>query len=138
MESIGCSRMNVAAAHVPEIGRTSPGRFVVTWILLLAFALQSYVTQTHVHRAPSAAESGAIVGVVGQVSARAVPPVHDEGIACPFCQAISAAGAFFSPAAVELPRLVAQARAAALSQILVGLAIAPAGFSWRSRAPPQA
>ena len=129
--------MSVAAAHFPEIERASFGRLVVTWVLLFAFALQSYVTQTHIHHPQVAAERGAVVKIVGDLSARASAPIQDEAIACPFCQAIAAAGAFFSPAAVELPALVARAEAAALSPILVGLAIASAGFSWRSRAPPQ-
>ncbi|MHB8529002.1 MAG: hypothetical protein ACYC8V_05745 [Caulobacteraceae bacterium] len=122
--------MNGAAAHLPEMGRTRAWRLVVTWILLFAFALQSYVTQTHVHRAP-------IVDVVGKIYVHSPSPVDDEATACPFCQAIATAGAFFSPAAVEVFPLVLRAEAAALSPIVVGLAIAPAGFSWRSRAPPQ-
>ena len=129
--------MNVATALFPDIRRTGAGRLVVTWLLLFAFALQSYVTQSHIHPAPGASEHGALVQPIGQASAHATPPVHGDGIACPFCQAIATAGAFFSPAAIELPALVAQTRAAVLSPILVGLAIASAGFSWRSRAPPQ-
>ncbi|SRR5260221_8921177 len=129
--------MNGAAAHFPEIGRTGPRRLVATWILLLAFALQSYVTQTHVHRAPVAAERAQIVEVGGKISGFSAAPVGDEAIACPFCKAIATAGAFFSPAAIALRPPVDQAGAAALPPIVAGLSIAPAGFSWRSRAPPQ-
>ena len=129
--------MRVAAANIPGSGRSGLWRIVATWILLFAFALQSYVTQTHVHSAPAPAERGAIVQLAGQSSAHVPSPGHDETLACPFCQAIAAAGAFFSPASIALSPLVAQADAAALPRIIAGLAIAPAGFSWRSRAPPQ-
>ena len=129
--------MRVATERFRDTERTGASRFVVTWILLLAFALQSYVTQTHIHSAPVAAERGAIIQLVGKISGRVASPVHDDGVACPFCQAIAAAGAFFSPAAIELSPLHPDAKTAALSPFLVGLAIAPAGFSWRSRAPPQ-
>ena len=122
--------MNVAAEHLPEIRRAGARRLVVTWIVLFAFALQSYVTQTHVHRAP-------LVEFAGKISADSASPVGDEAIACPFCQAIATAGAFFSPAAIALSPLVVQAEAADLPPIVAGLAIAPAGFSWRSRAPPR-
>ncbi len=129
--------MNVAAAHFPEIGRTGAGRLVVTSMVLLAFALQSYITQTHVHRAPATADRAPIVEVVGKISAHSAAPVQDEAIACPFCQAIATAGAFFSPAGVELGSLVVPADTAILPSIDVELAIACAGFSWRSRAPPR-
>ncbi len=127
---MGCGRMNVAAEHLPEVGRTGARRLVVTWIVLFAFALQSYVTQSHIHRAP-------VVELVGKISAHGASPVGDEAIACPFCQAIATAGAFFGQAAIDLCPLVVQAEEAALPPIVVGLVIAPAGFSWRSRAPPQ-
>jgi len=127
---MGCGRMNAAGGRLPEIARAGARRLVVTWMVLFAFTLQSYVTQTHLHRAP-------VVELVGKISAHGVSPAGDEAIACPFCQAIAAAGAFFSPAAIALGPLVVQPEAAAPPPIVVGLAIAPAGFSWRSRAPPQ-
>lgn len=132
--------MRGATAHFPDIGRASAGRLVVTWMMLLAFALQSYITQTHIHpapvaRAPMVAVGGAISG--GAISAHSPAPAEHEAIACPFCQAIAAAGGFFSPAALALSFLVGQAGTAVLPPIDVGLAGAAAGFSWRSRAPPQ-
>ena len=129
--------MKAAAAHFPGIGRTRALRLVVTCVLLFAFALQSYVTQTHVHGASAAVGRGAVVDVVGKVSAGAATPTQDDAVACPFCQAIAAAGAFFSPAVVALAPRIVQAEVAVLSPAFAGLAIAPAGFSWRSRAPPQ-
>ena len=124
--------MRGATAHLPDIGRASAGRLVVTWMVLLAFALQSYVTQTHIHAAPVARAP-----MVGAISVQSPAPADPEAIACPFCQAIAAAGGFFSPAALALSFLASHAGTAVLPPIDVGLARAAAGFSWRSRAPPQ-
>jgi hypothetical protein len=133
--------MRGATAHLPDIGRAGVGRLVVTWLALLAFALQSYITQTHIHldlaaaeRAPMVAVGGPISG--GAISAHSPAPTEHEEIACPFCQAIAAAGGFVTPAHVAPSFLVSQAETAVLPPIAVGAAIA-AGFSWRSRAPPQ-
>ena len=129
--------MGIASAHFPEIGRTGARRLVVTCILLLAFVLQSFVTQTHIHGAPASVGRGSIADAAGKVSATPSKPTHDDGVACPLCQATAAAGAFFSPAVLAVGAPVVQAEAAILSPTFAGLAIAAAGFSWRSRAPPQ-
>jgi hypothetical protein len=122
--------MNGAAAQVRGIERAGAWRLLATWVVLLAFALQSYVTQTHVHPSPAPAEA------VSQMSVPAVP-AGDDTTLCSLCQAIAAAGAFFSPAAVvvALPAVLAQATAAPPAGR--SLAAAAASFSWRSRAPPQ-
>lgn len=128
--------MRSAPAHFPDTERASAPRLVVTWMMLLAFALQSYITQTHIHHASAAAGRAPIVAVLGAVSADSPAPGDHEAIACPFCQAIAAAGGFVGPAPVLLPFLVSQAEVAVLSPIDVSLAVAAAGFNWRSRAPP--
>jgi hypothetical protein len=129
--------MRGATAHLPDIGRAGVGRLVVTWLALLAFAMQSYITQTHIHLDPAAAGRAPIVAVGGAITAHSPAPTEHEEIACPFCQAIAAAGGFVTPAHVALSFLVSQAETAALPPIAVGLAAIAAGFSWRSRAPPQ-
>lgn len=129
--------MRGATAHFPDIGRAGAGRLVLTWMVLLAFALQSYITQTHVHHAPTAAGRAPMVALVGATSALSPAPADHEAIACPFCQAIAAAGGFFTPAPVAIFLLVGQAESVALPTVDVGLAGAAAGFSWRSRAPPR-
>ncbi len=127
--------MRGATAHFPDIGRASAGRPVVTWMVLLAFALQSYITQTHVHYAPAPAVRAPMVA--GAISAHSPAPTDHEAIACSFCQAIAAAGGFVSPAPLALSFLVGQAETAILPPVDVGFAAAAAGFNWRSRAPPQ-
>ncbi|HXV01726.1 MAG TPA: hypothetical protein VG166_14630 [Caulobacteraceae bacterium] len=129
--------MTIAAAQMPEFKRSSGGgRLVVTWMVLLAFALQSYITQTHIHDATAPARS-AIPAGVSQATVAATSPADQEAIACPFCQAVAAAGAFFAaPPVVPAPPL-AQARTVASAPVAIGLFLPSAGFSWRSRAPPQ-
>ncbi len=129
--------MKVAAAHLSNTGRTGAQRLCATWILLLAFTLQSFITQTHVHREPGGLHAAPIVSIVGQTSAHAPSPMGDGAIACPSCQAIFAAGAFFTPTAPILSLPATLVEPALFRSIVVGLAIISASFSWRSRAPPQ-
>lgn len=104
-------------------------------MVLLAFALQSYITQTHVHPSPAAAGPAAMA--TAAISAHDPAPDSHEAIACPFCQAIAAAGGFVTPTLVAVAFL-GQAQAAALPQFETRPpALAAPGFSWRSRAPPQ-
>ena len=130
--------MKLAAAHLSSIGRGRVGRLCVTLVLLLAFTLQAYITQTHVHRLPGAVDRAAIVKIVGQGSGHGAPASKGDGTAdCPFCQALVLAGAFFSPTAPILNPLVGWATAETLRPIFDLPAVTTASFSWRSRAPPQ-
>ena len=122
--------MQGAPAHATKIGRTGAWRLIVSVILLFAFGLQSYITQTHFHRPPVAAERLALV-------AHGPSPADNEASGCPFCQAIAAAGAFFASATAALGAPPLRTLATARPPIPVGLASAAAGFGWRSRAPPQ-
>ena len=129
--------MKLAAAHLPSTARSCAQRLLVTWVLLLAFTLQSYVTQTHFHGAASSGDRAPVVKILGQTSARGPPPRDERTIACPFCLAIVTAGAFFVPAVPTLTLLAGWADTDTPRPLLVGLAIGTASFSWRSRAPPQ-
>jgi hypothetical protein len=111
-------------------------RFAVTWVLLLAFALQSYVTQTHFH--PSAAsERAPAIQLAGKALAQPAPPGGDEAIACPICQAIAAVGTFLAPGLPSAQPPAVLVLLASNFVAVAGLAATPAGFAWRSRAPPQ-
>ncbi len=134
---MGCGRMKVAAADLWSTMRTGAGRLGVTWILLLAFTLQAYITQTHVHLASSAADRAPVVAAGVAAFAQRPAPKGDETIACPFCQAIASAGAFVGPAALILGPPAGWAAAGAPAPVAAGLQLASAGFSWRSRAPPR-
>ncbi len=109
--------------------RTSGWRFIAS-LILIAFTLQAYITQTHVHAAAPAAVSKIITHSPTKT------PLDDNPMDCPFCQAVAHDGPFFLPAA---PLLI-------LSQSFVELAPhafrihrfwdAPAHI-WQSRAPPH-
>ena len=134
---IGCGRMAVAAAHRSGDGRGDLQRLCVTLILLLAFTLQSYITQVHVHPSSGADDRAAMVKLVGPAPGHGAAPGGEGKIPCPFCQAMLIAGAFFTPTTPILVPQLAWAGAHVPSPIAVGLAVTAASFSWRSRAPPQ-
>jgi hypothetical protein len=121
--------MTAAAAQLQDRTRLGARRAAVTWILLLAFALQSYVTQTHFH--PGAFEPAT------HTSIRMAPPGGDEAGACPLCQAVASAGVFIATAAVMATALAAGFILVARAPAKAGRTATPAGFAWRSRAPPQ-
>ena len=129
--------MSAAAAQFTDRARPGAWRLAVTWALLLAFALQSYVTQTHLHPAAVPERAGAAQSV-GHAVALPAPPAGEEAIACPLCQAIAAAGSFLAPSlsSTQPPAMLALLLAAGPAAV-AGLAATPLGFAWRSRAPPQ-
>jgi hypothetical protein len=107
----------------------SSGWRFIACLILIAFTLQSYITQTHIHNLAPAA-------IAKIVPSHGKAPVDDNPVDCPFCQAVAHDGPFFAP---TVPLLI-------LSVAFVELA-APA-FSlhrpsdvlthiWQSRAPPH-
>jgi hypothetical protein len=110
-------------------------RFVV-FAALLAFALQSYIAQTHIHDALQAA--GAIIRQdAPQAAQPAKAPFDHSRPDCPLCQAVIHLGAALtSPAplltlpftSLETATLVFTAQTATVS----------IAHHWKSRAPPHA
>lgn len=102
---------------------------------LLAFALQSFIAQTHIHDAWQA--SGDIVRLAAPGSAQpGKSPLDHSRPDCPFCQAVTHLGAALaSPAPlltlpfawIETTVFVFTARADSVS----------AAHHWKSRAPPR-
>jgi hypothetical protein len=81
--------------------RRGVGWHAITSFLLLAFALQSFLTQTHIHGAHGSWGTPACVEkCVTHVPAPASP--FDSTATCPLCQAIVHAGAFFVPGVVKI------------------------------------
>ena len=119
--------MNAAAR---QAGRSGASRRWITLALLVAFAIQSYVFQTHVHGlAPQA-------GTFQQSGATPSPGKAPDGaFDCPLCQAITQAGVFLLPAVpfVILARLVSALPTASPMVRTIAAASARHG---RSRAPP--
>jgi hypothetical protein len=118
------------------LARGERGFRVFTLVLALAFTLQSFVTQTHIHGSGSAGGDTNIVKVL-KGPAPAQSPLDSSDNACAFCQAIAHSGAFFAPVApVVLPPSVWTMPA--LLPIVVSVSHNVLAHSWQSRAPPKA
>jgi len=116
-------------------GRKDHGWRFATWILIAAFAMQSYITQTHIHAfAPAPTPSIAKVLIKNPVQGKTQD--HDGGTDCPFCQAVVHSGAFFAPASPPLPMPAQWAMVVAVSVIAIVQDARPA-WIWQSRAPPH-
>ena len=78
------------------------GRRLATALIFVAFLLQGFVAQTHMHP-----ESGAVSSIV-HFAGKAVHPIPilpgntDEAANCPLCQAIIHIGAYFPPAVLNV------------------------------------
>lgn len=106
----------------------------VTWIVLLAFALQSFVTQTHIHGFLDSAPTITKVLIEGPSHSNA--PIHDDTNNCPFCQAITHAGVFATPCTPSLILPAALVEIAAPTLFTAAIAIV-SPHPWQSRAPPH-
>jgi hypothetical protein len=126
--------------------RSSASRIVVTFVALIAFILQSYVTQTHIHIEGESAFGFATARTVAPDTAsktasqnrehgRHVP--SDDPAHCPFCQEILYAGHFVAPAPVAVIQLAFVTAPAAIAHE-ISVAKSPVSHSWRGRGPPQA
>jgi hypothetical protein len=113
---------------VPQLGR-----FLRAGLMVLVLLLQSYATQTHIHKAAALAAHAALN--------LPAPPTHDkyppgdDPVNCPICQQMAHAGQFIAPAWL-LPLLVMTA----VVTIHIVTSIVPhydaVSHSWRGRGPP--
>jgi len=113
-------------------------RLAITFCALMAFAFQSYVTQTHIHMTGSAAGIATASADGGKPSAQHDRyPANQDPSNCPICQDMVHSGSFITPAAIAA---VAPSFAVSVIAIFIHTAIAiqPASHSWRGRAPPHA
>jgi hypothetical protein len=127
--------------------RAAPfARLSLTFLMLVAFALQTTVMQTHVHIGSVAVTAGfledlkignaAQPGAVKGTQPRDRFPTNDDPANCPICQEIMHAGQFVTPSAVALLLPTEP-----VSFVPISLAI-PAfteavSHSWQGRAPPR-
>lgn len=115
-------------------------RLAITLFALLAFTLQSYVTQTHIHGAARINSAAATLAFDKNAVHKQQPgkfPPGDDPANCPICQEILHTGTYVTPsvAALLLPSV-----AVSIAVIVVDIkTIAQASsHSWKSRAPPLA
>ena len=125
-----CYNPAMAKAKTHAKSRTQGWRFAL-WLVLAAFTLQAYITQTHMD---NAAPAGIAKTVANSTDSKA--PLNKSQPECPFCQAMAQAGVFHFSAA---PLLL-------LTSAFIVMAApnhpAPQSYDstahiWRSRAPPQ-
>jgi hypothetical protein len=116
--------------------RGEQGFRVLTLIVALAFTLQSFVTQTHIHALGPVGGGTAVVKLLKGPSPNP-SPLDSSDNACAFCQAIAHSGAFFAPSAPVF-LLPAASNTPALLPVAVSITGSALAHSWQSRAPPKA
>jgi hypothetical protein len=128
--------MKQAANKAGEIRRRKTAWRSVTWLVLLAFTLQTFIAQTHIHGALQATAVATSGKVVASASPRHKSPIENDTTACPLCQAVLHAGAFFASAAPLLLLPIVWAEGA-IPFLIATTARCACAHSWQSRAPPQ-
>jgi len=111
-------------------------RRALVYAVLVAFALQTYIVQTHIHFAPAALSQLAGGHEAVPQGSHDKYPANDDPANCPICQEILHSGQYLTPsaAALLLPTL-AVSTIAMVDKALPHLS-APS-HSWRGRAPPH-
>lgn len=120
-------------------------RTIVAGLALLAFALQSYITQTHIHLTPALTASNQIPGdkdsagkniASKQVAPKQKAPANDDPLNCPMCQAMGYAGHFVSPSAAML---LLPGIAISILPLVVPILSprASPSYNWQGRGPPN-
>jgi hypothetical protein len=116
----------------PDLARPSWGRLLLVAAMLLAFALQGYATQTHIHKLDGRA--GLVTLSLDKTGHTKYPP-GDDPVNCALCQQISHAGQYVVPAWLA-PFLILDA----VSVIEIAPFVMPrfdaVSHGWRSRGPP--
>jgi hypothetical protein len=108
-------------------------RLVLVWLALTAFAVQTYLVQTHIHFSPAALTQ--LAEKSGGHHDRW--PANDDPANCPICQELLHSGQFVTPSAqFLLPPTLAVSTIALVDEALP-LVFAPS-HSWQGRAPPHA
>jgi hypothetical protein len=108
----------------------APMRLALALTMLLAFTLQSYVTQTHIHIGSVAVTAGVTL------DKHAGKPLDNETTNCLFCQEMLHAGAFVTPAATVLPLPVEYSSILRLD-LALPLFIGAIPHGWQGRGPPR-
>ena len=110
-------------------------------VTLIAFSVQTYLTQTHIHLVAEGRTSLMLGLALGKV-ARSSPvapkdnyPANEDPANCPLCQELVHAGQFVTPAgaAVLLPFISISVIEIASPTARLGQAVT---HIWRGRAPP--
>lgn len=124
--------MKVAAARCSRIGRTNVASRVLAFVTILAFALQSFIIQTHIHG--GSLNDPAAISAASSLSHS--KDSHNKSPAdCPLCQAVAHTGAFLTPTAAAM-LLPSSVQNIVLCLVVQAITVART-HGWQSRAPPQ-
>jgi hypothetical protein len=124
--------MRISGAKTARVGESSFR--AITWIVLLAFTLQSHSMQTHIHGALG--DRLALAATLTNAPAHKNAPAENGTADCPFCQAIVHAAAFYAPSAPSLVLPISRAKAA-VPFFTVETIGRFSSHLWHSRAPPR-
>ena len=120
-----------AAGNFGVRGARWASRFVV-FVALFAFALQSYIAQTHIHGV-----SQDFPGVVKTMApAQGKVPLNNNPVDCPFCQTATLAGTTVMSATLLVYLPLGWVKAI-MPVVTANAASSVAAHDWQSRAPPQ-
>lgn len=123
------------ARRAPSLARLS-----LIFVMLAAFALQSTITQTHIHIGSFSTTAGFSTDF--KIAAKAVKgsqnrgPIDSDPANCPICQEMMHAGQFIMPAALVFI-LPAQAVSLVPPSIAIPRVVETVSHSWQGRAPPR-
>lgn len=118
-------------------------RLFLVYFALAAFALQSYLTQTHIHFPAQGTAGSSLASALKPLpscdKSRSAPcdhtPAGDDTAKCPLCQAMGYAGQFVTPANLSFI-LPPQAVSVVSLAPLVFAGPDGASHNWQGRAPP--
>lgn len=119
--------------------RKDASRLALTLVAALAFFVQSFITQTHIHGAPIPAAKSTVVAFHdgGAEKQRDPYPAKGDPANCPLCQEIAHAGHYTTPVfalvvapALRIAHVIPVPHTRATEFVLT--------HAWRSRAPPVA
>ena len=118
--------------------RETTARVIISLLVMLAFGLQSYITQTHIHLKPDTFSSySKLSHETGKENPSDKFPANGDPANCPICQEIAHAGQFVTPSAAVLLLPTAAISIVALATEIIVVPLR-ASHTWRSRAPPRA
>ena len=104
-------------------------------LTLFAFALSSYVTQTHIHVRPVGAPAAVDLFDGGVSPGKDKAPAKDDEASCPLCQAFASSGQFVTPAAAAI--LLPSFSVSVIELVpLTTKLVRSASHAWRGRGPP--
>ena len=112
-------------------------RTIITLLVMLAFGLQSYIAQTHIHLKPDTFSSySKLDHQPGKENPLDKFPANGDPANCPICQEIAHTGQFITPSAAVLMLPTASV---SIITLVADVVVVPdrASHAWRSRAPPR-